>query len=75
MPLLSWGTLSTRKAVEAPDVDHLTANAEVRGAYSGYYYYYYFVVVVVVIVVVDLYVRSIVFIVLPLLRKSLLKLP
>ena len=35
VPLLSWGTLSTRKAVEAPGVDHLTANADVRGAYPG----------------------------------------
>ena len=35
VPLLSWGTLSTRKAVKAPGVDHLTANAGVRGAYSG----------------------------------------
>ena len=35
VPLLSWGTLSTRNAVEVPGVDHLTANTGVRGAYSG----------------------------------------
>ena len=31
--MLSWGTLSTRKDVEAAGVDHLTANAGVRRAY------------------------------------------